>query len=218
MNIVEQKSVSWTLDDLRGLYDQAMSEGDVDKAALVLCLLRTHDLYDRQRDALAVIRAEIRRTLGTTAPEYVKLNDLVAQALREKTAEPTLDSFKDNTFTFGNSDWAVRLIVESLRKTLGPAPNFIELELNRAGDGTYLVTVQRPRGKSPTKVISDLKAEIAQLSARCDEGIDRAAAEKIVDNLISDLSDRSGFGWDGIDDETRGEIRAAWVGIVSRGA
>jgi hypothetical protein len=48
--------------------------------------------------------------------------------------------------------------------------------------------------------------------------MDRKTAEKIVDKIIDDLSDRRGLSgeWDMIDDEIRHEIRETWIEIVLR--
>lgn len=43
-------------------------------------------------------------------------------------------------------------------------------------------------------------------------------ADKIIEDIINDLSDRSGFGdaWWNTDAKTKTEIRAAWADIISR--
>lgn len=38
--------------------------------------------------------------------------------------------------------------------------------------------------------------------------------EEVVDGLLADLNDRGGLGLDGVDEETRAGIRAAWVRII----
>jgi len=42
-------------------------------------------------------------------------------------------------------------------------------------------------------------------------------SEKIVKALISDLTDRSGFGnvWDSLDDEIQTEIKREWKNIIN---
>ena len=45
----------------------------------------------------------------------------------------------------------------------------------------------------------------------------RVAAGKIVTNIINDLSDRSGFGFDNLDEDIRLEIRTTWLDIVLKG-
>lgn len=44
----------------------------------------------------------------------------------------------------------------------------------------------------------------------------RADARRAVDEIIKDLSDRAGLSgvWDGVDEETRAEIKSAWVAII----
>ena len=46
--------------------------------------------------------------------------------------------------------------------------------------------------------------------------MERENAERIVDGIIRDLSDRRGLRheWDMIDDDIRAEIRDVWIGIV----
>lgn len=48
--------------------------------------------------------------------------------------------------------------------------------------------------------------------------MDVPKAEKIVDKLIEDLTDRSGLQneWDALDEETQAEIRGAWRDIILR--
>ena len=43
-------------------------------------------------------------------------------------------------------------------------------------------------------------------------------ARKAVDDIVSDLTDRSGLdgGWDSIDDDIQEEIKAEWVKIILR--
>lgn len=43
-------------------------------------------------------------------------------------------------------------------------------------------------------------------------------SEKIVDAIIADMTDRGGFQneWDATDEETKAEIRAAWMLIARR--
>jgi hypothetical protein len=47
-------------------------------------------------------------------------------------------------------------------------------------------------------------------------GMANRAAEKAVENIVSDLSDRSGLSgaWDGIDDETKTVIQNWWIKVV----
>lgn len=44
----------------------------------------------------------------------------------------------------------------------------------------------------------------------------KSIEQRIVEAIIYDLSDRRGLSgeWDGIDDETKAEIRETWAGIV----
>jgi hypothetical protein len=46
--------------------------------------------------------------------------------------------------------------------------------------------------------------------------MNKEQAEKIVDEIINDLSGRSGIGdeWYGIDEDIQGEIKAEWVAII----
>lgn len=46
--------------------------------------------------------------------------------------------------------------------------------------------------------------------------MDKRTAEVIVDEIITDLTDRKGFDamWDEIDDDIRDEIRDTWIKIV----
>src|SRR5437899_6401383 len=48
-------------------------------------------------------------------------------------------------------------------------------------------------------------------------GRQKTVAEKIVDEIISDLSDRRGLRheWDQIDDEIKDEVRDTWIDIVN---
>jgi len=43
-------------------------------------------------------------------------------------------------------------------------------------------------------------------------------AIKAVNAIVEDITDRSGIGneWEGMDEETQGEIIATWVGIIVR--
>jgi hypothetical protein len=45
-----------------------------------------------------------------------------------------------------------------------------------------------------------------------------AMAEKIADLIIDDLTDRGGLQneWEGIDRETRAEIRSTWIDLARR--
>jgi len=46
--------------------------------------------------------------------------------------------------------------------------------------------------------------------------MEREAAEKIVDEIIADITDRRGLKrvWYGIDDDIQSEIRDVWIDIV----
>ncbi len=46
--------------------------------------------------------------------------------------------------------------------------------------------------------------------------MDKQIAEKIVSKIEEDFTDRRGLRqeWDQIDDETKGEIREAWIEII----
>lgn len=44
----------------------------------------------------------------------------------------------------------------------------------------------------------------------------KKAAEEIVNKIISDISDRSGFGnaWEDMDSDIQDEIKAKWLNII----
>ena len=46
--------------------------------------------------------------------------------------------------------------------------------------------------------------------------MDKATAEKVVDGIIADFTDRRGLRqeWEQIDDEIQNEIRDEWIGIA----
>lgn len=50
----------------------------------------------------------------------------------------------------------------------------------------------------------------------CETGHPSPTTEpRIVEEIIADLTDRSGMGWDDIDADTQDDIRDAWVKIVA---
>lgn len=61
--------------------------------------------------------------------------------------------------------WAVKLIAESLFKSLGDAPNFVTMTVTHADHGPVEITIRRPEGKPVATVLAELRAEIDRLRA-----------------------------------------------------
>ena len=135
-------------------------------------------ILDRSQDHATALAREVRRVFPVleasldvernlieqvTAP----LRSMLASMLDDVPEEPVVEQ-EGNVFRVSKSHWAARAQVESLAKSVGPAPNFVQMALTTP-DGDFIVTVQRPGGKDPATLVAELRARIAALEGRCRE-------------------------------------------------
>lgn len=122
------------------------------------------------RESLVALGAQALPTLladGVAALEPDGGESLRARDARVRQAvldEPPMLEGLDvapGTLSFGASHWMFEWVVRACRDVLGPAPNYMQVRATDAERGdAYLITVQRPHGKSP-----------AQRSAELDEAL-----------------------------------------------
>ncbi len=163
----------FTDDSLRKIMADARERGDEEAARLAHSLIWAQDCCDQNHDSLVAFAREIRRVFpilqitvdgdGSLVETVTKpLREMLAQVLDAKKPGEATMRFTNGGFDVTPSHWAIRTLIESLAKSVGPAPNFVTMTLV-CPDGEYRVTVEKPNAKSLAEIIFGLKDEIKRL-------------------------------------------------------
>lgn len=137
-----------------------------------------HQVVDAQKQAHEDLFADIEmmQDLVKTLAESIILRPdttdarKIAMEVLGKT-KPSAPVFNQHDGWIHSSHWGVRHLALSLRRSLGPAPNYVEMSMHDA-DGQMIVTVQRCEGKTPHTLQKEAeqqrdaaRAEVVRLAA-----------------------------------------------------
>lgn len=156
----------WSDAQLVAIKAAALTAGDLEKADLVHTVQWAREFCDQALAASRALAREARRVFGPVLdqerPKEEQLRRAIAEMLDDKPAA-------GRPLRSGSSFWAAHVLVEDLRLMVEPAANFVEMLIETPSDGPYRVIVQKPEGKSPSVLIAELKAEIAELKSKVED-------------------------------------------------
>lgn len=111
-----------------------------------------------------VIKALAMLVVGRDPEALVMALDLI----EHRAPELSVTSITNGWMGLSPSSWAVRLFALNFGRTLGDAPNCVEMRVSAWGK-RMTVTIRREEGKSPMDLLTEAKAEIERLKAAAGE-------------------------------------------------
>jgi hypothetical protein len=82
--------------------------------------------------------------------------------------EITLTGIRDGWLGFAAHAWATRVFAVNFGKTLGPAPNLVEMKVTSQGR-PMTITIRRENGKTAMDLLGEANAELASVRGRIED-------------------------------------------------
>lgn len=154
----------------------AAAQADGEEPTVEDCVLRYSRHPGDCREAIADLRAFILASRARPAPSSspcpdCESKDAFIDALQKRIdslLSGTVESFVDGVLTIRPHKEVVAVMAEALASVLdeAEAPNYVEMELKRAGSTkAYRLTIQRPEGRSAHALRMEAERQLAELKA-----------------------------------------------------